>query len=61
MATMMFYSQCCWAVIKDDLYDALLYFFEGHAIPQAFSASLVVLIPKSESPMGLSGYRPISL
>ncbi|GKC44506.1 putative RNA-directed DNA polymerase [Tanacetum coccineum] len=51
----------CWGVIKADLLKALEWFWETCSISKGCNPSFVTLIPKTQNPIGLSDYRPISL
>ena len=55
------FFQFAWDVIKDDLLDASLDFFQGSPVPISFSATNLVLIPKIENPKCWKEFRPISL
>ncbi|XP_071728751.1 uncharacterized protein [Rutidosis leptorrhynchoides] len=50
-----------WDVIKDDLVEAITWFWERGEISKGCNASFVTLIPKKLDPLGLRDYRPISL
>ncbi|KZV18919.1 hypothetical protein F511_17825 [Dorcoceras hygrometricum] len=56
----LFYSSC-WDIIKEDLFQAVLEFFEGRPLPRSFTATSIVLIPKSDNAQKWSEFRPISL
>ncbi|GJR36307.1 RNA-directed DNA polymerase, eukaryota [Tanacetum coccineum] len=51
----------CWGVIKADLLKSLEWFWETCSISKGCNPSFVTLIPKTQNPIGLSDYRPISL
>ncbi|GJR80556.1 putative RNA-directed DNA polymerase [Tanacetum coccineum] len=55
------FIQKCWGVIKADLLKALEWFWETCSISKGCNPSFVTLIPKTQNPIGLSDYRPISL
>lgn len=54
------FFQHCWEIIKGDIYEAVLDFFNGRSLPRKFTTTTIVLIPKSESPKSWSEFRPIS-
>jgi hypothetical protein len=56
----LFY-QTHWEVLKDELCSAVRGFLSGEGIPDGFCDSVVVLIPKINSPEHLKNFRPISL
>ncbi|CAA0841466.1 Unknown protein, partial [Striga hermonthica] len=45
----LFY-QVCWDIIQPDVEEAVLDFFAGHRMPDSFTATSVVLIPKRPNP-----------
>jgi hypothetical protein len=49
-----------WAVMKDDVMKAVKDFF-GKVMPEGMNDTVIVLIPKGNSPERLEDYRPISL
>lgn len=55
------FFQIAWDIIKHDVQEAVLDFFNGNDIPLGFSHTLLALIPKKENPSGWSDFRPISL
>lgn len=55
------FYRCCWDIIKEDLLNAATDFMSGVHLPPAYSASLIVLVPKVENPNCFSLFRPISL
>lgn len=50
-----------WSLIKDDICAAIRDFLEGGTIPEFFNDTVLVLIPKVNSPELLSQFHPISL
>ncbi|XP_071714157.1 uncharacterized protein [Rutidosis leptorrhynchoides] len=50
-----------WELIKDDLMNALHWFWDKCEISKGCNASFITLIPKNNDPLGLNEYRPISL
>ena len=50
-----------WEILKDDVCAAVKGFLLGSDIPYGFCDSVIVLIPKVNSPDVLSNFRPISL
>jgi hypothetical protein len=51
----------CWYIIKDDIYDVCMDFFNGKVDLQAINNSFITLVPKVTSPMTQNDFRPISL
>ena len=50
-----------WEVLEDEIYDSVLEFFcTGHSI-RHLNITWVTLIPKSENPIDIDHYRPISM
>ncbi|VFQ90426.1 unnamed protein product [Cuscuta campestris] len=50
-----------WEIVGSDILKAAQEFFLGIPTPKAFGATLITLIPKSNSPKSFNDYRPISL
>ncbi|GAA0160854.1 hypothetical protein LIER_17311 [Lithospermum erythrorhizon] len=50
-----------WPLIAKDVLDAVTHFMEGHNLHQAFTSTVVALLPKGSSPKSWKDYRPISL
>ncbi|KAL2248543.1 UNVERIFIED_CONTAM: putative ribonuclease H protein [Sesamum indicum] len=55
------FFQCCWEIIGQDLYGAVLDFLSGSTPPKNFTTTTIVLIPKIEAPSTWKDFRPISL
>ncbi|KAI3459158.1 hypothetical protein Pfo_015821 [Paulownia fortunei] len=55
------FFQHCWSIIQEDVKDAVMDFFHGNAMPRSYTATSLVLIPKSDSPTTWNDFRPISL
>ncbi|XP_042986314.1 uncharacterized protein LOC122314764 [Carya illinoinensis] len=55
------FYKSCWEVVKNDLWKAVLEFFDSKSLPKFFTASFLVLIPKVDSPTGFDKFRHISL
>lgn len=51
----------CWNIVKDDLYRAVLDFFNGVEFPIAYIAYNIVMIPETPHLRKFSEFRPISL
>lgn len=51
----------CWNHIKNDFYELYWAFQENNVCLQSVNSSLVTLVPKIQSPVCLSDFRPISL
>ena len=56
-----FFFQHFWDVLKNDLIAAISSFFHSGQLLQAINETIITLIPKVESPISVSQYRPISL
>lgn len=50
-----------WSLVKDDVCRVVKDFLAGVAAPDAFNATVIVMIPKVNSPELLSQFRPIGL
>jgi hypothetical protein len=50
-----------WPILKEEVCGAVKEFLNGGTIPEDFNDTVVVLIPKTNSPELLSQFRPISL
>ncbi|KAI0498287.1 hypothetical protein KFK09_021528 [Dendrobium nobile] len=55
------FFQHLWHLISDDVYAAVLDFFNGNPIPKFFSSTSIALIPKSNNVNSWNDFRPISL
>ncbi|KAL6579788.1 hypothetical protein OROMI_007812 [Orobanche minor] len=55
-----FYKNC-WDIIKLDVLEAVLDFFDGVNLSQAYCSTYLTLIPKIASPNNCKDFRPISL
>ncbi|KAG6534067.1 hypothetical protein ZIOFF_007948 [Zingiber officinale] len=51
----------CWDIIKEDLHQAILEFFQGGSLPKGMAATTIVLIPKVDIAQCWQEFRPISL
>ncbi|KAK1587186.1 hypothetical protein Q3G72_010418 [Acer saccharum] len=51
----------CWDIVKDDVMDAAVDFFQGTPLSRFYSSSFIVLIPKVDNPASFDKFRPISL
>ncbi|XP_058099881.1 uncharacterized protein LOC131244264 [Magnolia sinica] len=51
----------CWPTVGEDIHKAACSMFSREAIPRAFTASLICLIPKSSEASKFANYHPISL
>lgn len=54
------FFRASWSVVKDDIYDAVLNFFEGKAQLNSWNKTLITLIPKSRHANQVKDFRPIS-
>ncbi|XP_071698919.1 uncharacterized protein [Rutidosis leptorrhynchoides] len=50
-----------WAIIRDDLVQAINWFWLTGEISEGCNSSFITLIPKKKDPVNLNEYRPISL
>nr|GEV76179.1 RNA-directed DNA polymerase, eukaryota [Tanacetum cinerariifolium] len=50
-----------WNLIKNDVYDAIKYFFTYGVIPKGCNSSFIVLIPKIPDAKTVNDFKPISL
>jgi hypothetical protein len=50
-----------WSLVKEEVCRAIRDFLNGETIPEDFNDTVIVLIPKVNSPDLLSQFRPISL
>lgn len=55
------FFHCCWEIIHTDIEQAVVDFFNGNEMPRSFTATTIVLIPKTDHPRSWAEYRPISL
>lgn len=56
-----FFFQHCWYIMKTDVYNACVSFFEGQPIPNFLLKNFICIVPKMEHPTILSQFWPISL
>lgn len=50
-----------WHILKFEVRDFLLEFYNNASFPKVVTATFIALIPKNDHPQSLSEYRPISL
>ena len=50
-----------WSLVRDDVCRAVRDFLHGASTPESFNDTIIVMIPKVDSPELLSQFRPISL
>lgn len=50
-----------WSLIAQDFYDLCNAFWQGNICLKSINSSFITLIPKSDSPLTVNDYRPISL
>ncbi|KAK6150274.1 hypothetical protein DH2020_015206 [Rehmannia glutinosa] len=55
------FYQKCWSIVQLDVVEAILDFFDGNIMPQSFTTTTIVLIPKVTHPKAWTDFRPISL
>ncbi|XP_022866065.1 uncharacterized protein LOC111385869 [Olea europaea var. sylvestris] len=55
------FFQHCWDIIQEDVYSAVLDFFDGGHLPRGFAATSIVLLPKKVGACRWTEFRPISL
>ncbi|CAA0824144.1 Unknown protein, partial [Striga hermonthica] len=48
-------------IVGTDVEEAVRDFFSGHQMPESFTSTFIILIPKTSGPSFWSDYRPISL
>lgn len=53
--------QKCWKFMKTDKFKFMQEFYQPSKLVKGLNSSFITLIPKKESPNGLTDYRPISL
>jgi hypothetical protein len=51
----------CWPIIKEDIYEVCLDFFNGIMDLQVINNSFITLVPKVNSPVSVNDFRLISL
>lgn len=51
----------CWDIVKDDVVEGARDCFGGSSLPQFYSSSFIVLIPKVQGPRSFDKFRSISL
>ncbi|XP_022857582.1 uncharacterized protein LOC111378580 [Olea europaea var. sylvestris] len=55
------FFQHCWDIIQEDVYKAVLNFFDGGHFPRGFTTISIVLLPKKDGACRWTDFRPISL
>ncbi|KAL2512549.1 Uncharacterized protein Adt_18149 [Abeliophyllum distichum] len=55
------FFQQCWEIVQDDVFRAVLDFFDGGHLPRGFSATSIVLLPKRDNACRWTEFRSISL
>lgn len=55
------FMKVCWEIVSSDFIRFFKEFFQNGVINKNLKNSFITLIPKRESPVNLSHYRPISL
>lgn len=50
-----------WGVMKEEVTNAVIKFFEDGIMPEGINETVIVLIPKGNNPQSIKDYRPISL
>ena len=50
-----------WGTLKNEVNQAVKWFWKEGKIPKGCNASFIALVPKKQAPLGLDDYRPISL
>ncbi|KAH1131306.1 hypothetical protein J1N35_002684 [Gossypium stocksii] len=51
----------CWEVVKEDLFEMMVQFFNSSKLERSINSSFIALIPKNDNPQDISEFRPISL
>nr|XP_016442277.1 PREDICTED: uncharacterized protein LOC107767705 [Nicotiana tabacum] len=54
------FFKAAWEIISSDITEAILEFFSNGQLLQQVNATMIALIPKVETPLNASQYRPIS-
>jgi hypothetical protein len=55
------FYQTNWGVLKAEIVQAVLKFFDSGQMPEGINDTSIVLIPKVDNPKELKDFRPISL
>lgn len=55
------FIKSCWHIITEDFYELCQAFYEERLDLQSINNSFIILIPKNNTPVTASDYRPISL
>ena len=56
-----YFIKSCWETIKGDFYSLCFDFFNGTLDLQSINNSFITLIPKTNNPVSVNDFRPISL
>ncbi|KAK8327880.1 hypothetical protein V6Z11_A11G212100 [Gossypium hirsutum] len=51
----------CWEVVKEDLFEMMVKFFNSGKLEKSINSSFIALIPKNDNPQDISEFRPICL
>lgn len=49
-----------WSIIREDVCNAILHFFDSLNLPRIINSTAIALIPKQQSPSAMTHFRPIS-
>ncbi|CAO2167262.1 unnamed protein product [Urochloa humidicola] len=55
------FIKSCWEIIKEDVYDLCMDFFNHRIDLQSINTSFITLVPKVNNPTTMNDFRPISL
>lgn len=51
----------CWEVVKEDLFEMMVKFFNSGKLEKSINSSFIALIPKNDNPQDILEFRPIFL
>jgi hypothetical protein len=55
------FTKKCWHVIKKDFYELFSAFYWNQIDRRCLNGAFITMVPKTNSPMSVNDYRPISL
>lgn len=50
-----------WDLVKEDYYELITYFLKNHDFHPDLNKTLITLIPKTDNPLKVQNFRPLSL
>lgn len=53
------YFRKCWEVVKEDLFEMMVKFFNSGKLEKSINSSFIALIPKNDNPQDILEFRPI--